>query len=144
RQEWSDKRPPLARLDESVGRHLLMFNVRGDSNGRHAAPTRPMLAFVTGLGFLAGIVALLRRRADWRSQFLLAALAIGLLPRLLAVDSPHGTRSIDALPIGCIVAALGLAHIWQIFMSIKNREPSTENQTPTTDQRLPTAADQVL
>jgi hypothetical protein len=53
-------------------------------------------------------------------------------------------RSIDALPIACIVAALGLAHIWQIFMSIKNREPSTENQTPTTDQRLPTAADQVL
>jgi 4-amino-4-deoxy-L-arabinose transferase-like glycosyltransferase len=112
--ESSDKRPPLARLDESVGRHLLMFNVRGDSNGRHAAPNRPMLDFVSGLGFLAGVVALLRRRADWRSQFLLAALAIGMLPSLLAVDSPHAMRSIDALPIACIIAAVGLAQIWHL------------------------------
>jgi hypothetical protein len=128
--ESSDKRPPLTRLDESVGRHLLMFNVRGDSNGRHAAPNRPMLDFVTGLGFLAGVATLLRGRRDWRSQFLLAALGIGLLPSLLAVDNPHAMRSIDALPIACIIAAAGLAQIWRVvLMSTDNRQPTTDDQS---------------
>jgi hypothetical protein len=128
--ESSDKRPPLTRLDESVGRHLLMFNVRGDSNGRHAAPNRPMLDFVTGLGFLVGVAASLRRRRDWRSQFLLAALAIGLLPSLLAVDNPHAMRSIDALPIACIIAAVGLAQIWRVaLMSIERRTTNDERRT---------------
>jgi 4-amino-4-deoxy-L-arabinose transferase-like glycosyltransferase len=133
-EESSDKRPPLARLDESVGRHLLMFNVRGDSNGRHAAPNRPMLDFVTGLGFLAGVAALLRRRADWRSQFLLAALAIGLLPSLLAVDSPHAMRSIDALPIACIIAALGLAQLWRILAGTIMLTRTTNHEPRTTQQ----------
>jgi 4-amino-4-deoxy-L-arabinose transferase-like glycosyltransferase len=145
--ESSDKRPPLTRLDESISRHLLMFNVRGDSNGRHAAPNRPMLDFVTGLGFLVGVAALLRRRRDWPSQFLLAALAIGLLPSLLAVDNPHAMRSIDALPIACIIAAVGLAQIWRVFlMSIERRTTNderrttndTKNQEPRTKNREPT------
>jgi 4-amino-4-deoxy-L-arabinose transferase-like glycosyltransferase len=113
----SNKRAPLAKLDTSIGRHLLMFNVRGDSNGRHVAPNRPMLDAVTGLGLLAGVAALLRRRRDWRSQFVVGALAIGLLPSLLSVDSPHAMRSIDALPFACITAALGLAQLWRLVLA---------------------------
>ncbi|MFL5806892.1 MAG: glycosyltransferase family 39 protein [Roseiflexaceae bacterium] len=113
--ESTDKRAPLAKLDDSLGRHLLMFNVRGDSNGRHGAPNRPMLDAVTGLGLLAGVAALLRRRRDWRSLFLLGGLAIGLLPSLLSIESPHGMRSIDALPFACVIAALGLAGLWRLI-----------------------------
>jgi hypothetical protein len=94
-----------------------MFNVRGDSNGRHVAPNRPMLDAVTGLGLLAGVAALLRRRRDWRCQFLLGALAIGLLPSLLSVDSPHAMRSIDALPFACMIGELGLAELWRLVLS---------------------------
>lgn len=79
---------PLAVLDDSLRRHLLMFNVQGDLNGRHHAPGRPMLDYVTGLAFLLGVAALLRRLASWRSLFLLAALSLGLLPSLLSVNSP--------------------------------------------------------
>jgi 4-amino-4-deoxy-L-arabinose transferase-like glycosyltransferase len=143
--ESSDKRPPLTRLDESVGRHLLMFNVRGDSNGRHAVPDHPMLDFVTGLGFLAGVAALLQRRRDWRSLFLLAALSIGLLPSLLAVDSPHGMRSIDALPIACIVAALGLVQIWRIIlMSTENRLEQGTKAKEHSAQMLPNSQFSIL
>jgi Dolichyl-phosphate-mannose-protein mannosyltransferase len=113
--ESTDKRAPLTKLDDSIGRHLLMFNVRGDSNGRHVAPNQPMLDAVTGLGLLAGGAAAPRRRRDWRSLFLLGALAIGLLPSVLAVDSPHGMRSIDTLPFACVIAALGLAELWQLL-----------------------------
>jgi hypothetical protein len=100
-------RAPLAVLDEALGRHMLMFNVRGDSNGRHHAPERPMLDFVTGIGFLVGCGLLLRRWYDWRSLFLVAALAIRVAPGLLAVNGPHAMRSIGVVAFACIIAASG-------------------------------------
>jgi Dolichyl-phosphate-mannose-protein mannosyltransferase len=121
-EESSDKRAPLAKIDESIGRHLLMFNVRGDSNGRHAAPDRPMLDAVTGLALLVGVAALVRRRRDWRSQFLLGALAIGLLPSVLTVDNPHAMRGIGALAFACAIAALGLVELWRIVSGAVLRE----------------------
>jgi 4-amino-4-deoxy-L-arabinose transferase-like glycosyltransferase len=102
-------RAPLAALDDSVGRHLLMFNVRGDSNSRHHAPERPLLDYVTGAGFVVGALLLLRGWRDWRSLFVLGALVLGLLPSLLAANGPHAMRSIGALPYAYIVAALGWA-----------------------------------
>jgi hypothetical protein len=102
-------RAPLAALDDSLGRHLLMFNVRGDSNSRHHAPERPLLDYVTGAGFVAGALLLLRSWRDWRSLFVLGALVLGLLPSLLAANGPHAMRSIGALPYAYIVAALGWA-----------------------------------
>jgi dolichyl-phosphate-mannose-protein mannosyltransferase len=101
--------PPVAALDASVGRHLVMFNVRGDHNGRRNVPLRPMLDPITGLGFLAGLMALWRARADHRARFLLVAVALGVLPSALAVEGPHSLRAIGAAPFACIAAAVG----WQ-------------------------------
>ncbi len=103
--------PPAVLDDEALKRHLLMFNVRGDNNGRHHAPDSPMLDFVTGLGFLMGCATLLRYWRDWRSMFLLGALGITLIPSALAVDSPHAMRSIGAVGFACTIAALGWAEI---------------------------------
>jgi 4-amino-4-deoxy-L-arabinose transferase-like glycosyltransferase len=98
---------PLGALDDSLGRHLLMFNVRGDSNSRHHAPERPLLDYVTGAGFVVGALLLLRGWRDWRSLFVLGALLLGLLPSLLAANGPHAMRSIGALPYAYLGAALG-------------------------------------
>src|SRR5262249_20505033 len=110
-------RAPLAVLDEAIGRHAVMFNVRGDANGRHNAPGRPMLDFITGLGFLVGMAVFVRGWRDWRKQFVLAAFFIGLLPSMLSVDSPHGMRSIDALPFVCIIAAFGLIQLGHLCVA---------------------------
>jgi hypothetical protein len=104
---WERGRAPLADFDESLGRHLLMFHVRGDSNSRHHAPDQPLLDVVTGAGFLVGFVVLLRHWRDWRSLWVFAALGIGMLPSLLAVDGPHAMRSIGAIAYACIIAAIG-------------------------------------
>jgi 4-amino-4-deoxy-L-arabinose transferase-like glycosyltransferase len=98
---------PLAVLDDSLGKHTLMFNLRGDSNGRHHAPGHPMLDIVTGVGFLAGCVVLLRHLRTWQALFVLLALALSLLPSLLAVEGPHAMRSIGAASFACIIAATG-------------------------------------
>lgn len=108
-------RAPLSVLDDSLSRHLLMFNVQGDMNGRHYAPGFPMLDYVTGLVFLLGMAALLRRIANWRSLFLLAALGLGLLPSVLTVDSPHGMRAFEAAPLSCAIAALGLFELLRML-----------------------------
>ncbi|MBC8077698.1 MAG: glycosyltransferase family 39 protein [Chloroflexales bacterium] len=102
---------PLAALDETLGRHLLLFNVRSDENGRHAPPGVPALDFVTGLGLLAGCglgIAAAFTRRDWRGPFLVVAIALSMLPSALAVDAPHGMRAFGALAFACILAALGI------------------------------------
>jgi hypothetical protein len=108
-------RPPLAVFDEAVGRHLLMFNVRGDGNGRHHAPNRPMLDFLTGLGFIVGCGVLARGWQDWRARFLLGGLALGLLPSFLAVDAPHALRSLHAAAFACVLAAVGWIELGRLF-----------------------------
>jgi hypothetical protein len=52
-------------------------------------------------------VVLLRHWRDWRSQFVLGALVLGVAPSLLAVNGPHAMRSIGAVAFACIIAALG-------------------------------------
>jgi hypothetical protein len=102
---------PLAALDETLRRHLLMFNVRGDENGRHAPPGVAAFDFVSGLGLLVGCalaLASLAARRDWRGPFLILATALSMLPSALAVDAPHGMRAFGALAFACVLAALGL------------------------------------
>ena len=98
---------PLAALDASLGRHLLMFHWRGDDNGRHHAPGKPLLDGMTGLAFLAGLALLLKRWRTDASRFLLVALAVAIAPSLLAVDGPHAMRSIGAAAFACLIAAKG-------------------------------------
>ncbi len=114
----SDRRGPLAKLDDALGRHLLMFNSRGDSNGRHIAPDRAQLDPIAGLGLLAGLAMLLRARTDWRAQVVVAGLLVGVLPSALAVDSPHAMRSVDSLGFACVIAALGFVQIGQVLQRL--------------------------
>lgn len=101
-------RAPLGELDAAIGRHLLMFHLHGDSNGRHHAPDAPLLDPLSGAALLLGVLLLGRHWRDWRSLLLLLGLGLGVLPSLLAVDSPHAMRSIGAVVWACGSAAIGL------------------------------------
>jgi len=98
---------PLAALDQSLLAHLLMFNVRGDPQVHHNLPGHPMLDAVNGFAFLVGMTAMARRRAEVSSSFLLAALLLGLLPSLLALDGPNGMRAVAAIVPACLIAGVG-------------------------------------
>ncbi|MCU0490877.1 MAG: hypothetical protein MUD01_04790, partial [Chloroflexaceae bacterium] len=125
-------RGPLAALDESVALHGLMFNVLGDANGRHHAPGRPFLDFVTGIGFLVGLTALLRHWRDWRNLFLLAALGIGILPGFFAVAAPHAMRTFGACAFAYIIAALGWVELLRLgseYLTQRRRDAETQRKT---------------
>lgn len=112
--EQADKRAPLAKLDEALGRHAEMFNMRGDSNGRHVDPDAPMLDLVSGFGLLAGVALLLFAWNDSRTWLLILLLGTGLAPSIFSVESPHAMRAIDAMQIVAIIGAIGLAWLWSL------------------------------
>lgn len=103
----SERLPAAA---ENLRKHLLMFNVQGDPNGRHNLPGEPMLDPMTAALFVFGIALAVAR---WRQPFsvlMLLWFALGLLGGVLSLDfeAPQSLRSIAALPAVYLLAALPL------------------------------------
>ena len=109
-KEYPDAAHFFPALGTNIRRHLLMFTVAGDSNGRHNLSVGPMLDIVTGACALLGLGIALRRIVHWFYQLLLlwflAAMAGGVLS--LAFEAPQAARSIGAIAPICLMAALPL------------------------------------
>lgn len=101
-------------LIHSVKAHLLMFNVRGDHNGRHNWTGRPMLdSVIGGLGVLGLGLAVVRWRR-WRYAILLAWVPLMLLGGTLSLswEAPQSHRSVEEVTAVAILAALPLSVLW--------------------------------
>ncbi len=98
-------------LAESTRRHLGMFTVRGDANGRHNLPGAPMLDRATAALFWPGVALLLARAGQPAALLLLAGTFLPLLGGILAVpfEAPQAFRSVGAQPFTLLVALLPLA-----------------------------------
>ena len=93
--------PDLAKaLWSNTVKHLLMFNVQGDRNGRHNLPGEPMLDNVTGALFVLGIGYGLWRWRDPANLLMLLIFFLMLLAGILTVDfeAPQSLRSIGVIP----------------------------------------------
>ena len=105
------KSPAEARdaLLENIRRHLLMFHVKGDPNGRHNLPGAPMLDPVTGGLFALGLVFAISRARRPEYALLVGWLALALLPPVLSLDfeAPQAYRGIGVTPVAALLAALG-------------------------------------
>jgi DNA-binding beta-propeller fold protein YncE len=107
----------VSALSTSLSKHLLMFNYRGDPNGRHNLPGWPMLDTITSVLFVLGLAYCLYR---WRrpESFLLlvwfaAMLSAGVLS--LEFEAPQAYRTIGILPAIAILPALALRGVWKTF-----------------------------
>jgi hypothetical protein len=106
--------PNLARaLAHNVQKHLLMFNYKGDSNGRHNLPGAPTLDRLSAVLFALGLGVAIKRR-DRLSIFFLCLLVMGLMGGILTLDfeAPQSLRSIGALPAVVYFIALSLDALW--------------------------------
>lgn len=110
-------------LWENLRRHLLMFNVFGDPNGRHNLPGNPMLDPVTGALFALGIVYALRFALKPPYFFLLAWLIVGLMGGVLSLDfeAPQSLRANATLPVAYLLATLPLAVLARSWMQAAGR-----------------------
>lgn len=101
-------------LWQSAHKHLLMFNYRGDKNGRHNLPGEPMLDPITGLLFVLGFSLAVSRMNNPAHGFFLLLFPLALVGGIFSVDfeAPQSLRSIAVMPAvfyfaGLSVAALG-------------------------------------
>jgi 4-amino-4-deoxy-L-arabinose transferase-like glycosyltransferase len=97
--------------------HLLMFNYRGDSNGRHNLPGEPMLDPIIGTLFVLGIGLSLWRFRQPASFLLLAWLLVMLLPGIFSLDfeSPQSLRAIGSLPAAYLLALVPIDALWHAW-----------------------------
>ena len=106
---------------ESVGLALVnnvvltgrMFVDRGDTNLRHNLPSRAALDWLNLLGFITGLVVLLRQWRKPQSWLLALWLAVMLLPTLLATAAPQYLRASGAVGAVVILVSLGLMWWWE-------------------------------
>jgi len=116
---FKDKTPQeaLVALRQNAVKHLLMFNYRGDGNGRHNLPGEPMLDFVTSVFFVLGLAYCLYRWRDPWCAFLLVGFAAMLSGGVFSLDfeAPQSLRAIGTLAFAHLIAFAALARLWQEY-----------------------------
>ncbi len=114
REQWGGS------VADSVARHVMMFNRKGDPNPRHNLPDAPMLDLLTGALFVLGFFYAL---TQWRnpSIFWLPFWALlMLLPGILTVpwEAPQSLRSILVIPAVAALAALVIERLWRAWRDV--------------------------
>ncbi|MFN2158298.1 MAG: PA14 domain-containing protein [Anaerolineae bacterium] len=102
---------PFSTLIESTRKHLLMFNYRGDPNGRHNLPGAPMLDRLSGVLMVLGLLICAVHFTAPRSLLLLGWLLLPLSGGILSTsfEAPQSLRSFGSLPAAYALACLPLA-----------------------------------
>jgi 4-amino-4-deoxy-L-arabinose transferase-like glycosyltransferase len=95
---WGPDKSMAAAFLETVFKTPAMFNVRGDDNGRHNLPGKPMLDFFTGMAALAGFLYILYRAFKPEYFFFISFFAVFLAPGLLTIEAPQALRTIMTIP----------------------------------------------
>ena len=100
-------------LLHNIEKHLLMFNYRGDPNGRHNLPGAPTLEPISAVLFVLGL-GLASVRRGWRHRFFVWLWWVGLLGGILSLDfeAPQSLRAIAAMPAVVYFVALSLDTLW--------------------------------
>jgi 4-amino-4-deoxy-L-arabinose transferase-like glycosyltransferase/sugar lactone lactonase YvrE len=95
---------------QSAKQHFLMFNYRGDPNGRHNLPGEPMLDFVTSALFVLGLGYSLSRWRQPQYWFLVFWLVVMLCGGILSLEfeAPQSLRAIGTLPVAYVLACVPL------------------------------------
>ncbi len=107
----------------STERHLKMFHIHGDNNGRHNLPGEPELDPLMGVLFVFGLALALKNIRRAENGFFLLLLPIGLAGGIFSLDfeAPQSLRTIAVLPAVAYFSALPL--LWFAREGAKTLRP---------------------
>jgi 4-amino-4-deoxy-L-arabinose transferase-like glycosyltransferase len=108
-------------LINSTALTAAMFFVQGDPETLYNFPGRPVFDLLTGALFVIGLVIALKRWRDVKSAFLLAWLAVGLIPSIITWPAGSNNHTLMAQPVIFMLAGLGTDRIatrWPKFAPI--------------------------
>jgi 4-amino-4-deoxy-L-arabinose transferase-like glycosyltransferase len=100
----------LSLIFGNLWRHLLMFHVHGGTYARDNFPGIAMMDPVTGLLFIAGLLALVRNCEPWLARFLGWIFLLNLLPGVLSVSqegAPYVYRTAAVIVPAFLIVGLG-------------------------------------
>jgi 4-amino-4-deoxy-L-arabinose transferase-like glycosyltransferase len=105
---------PMALYSQTM-KHLLMFNLHGDQNGRHNLSGEPMLDPIMGMLFVFGIALACTRISQPTYSFFLILFVINLLGGILSLDfeSPQSSRALGSISAALFFAALSVETLWR-------------------------------
>ena len=106
----------IDQVRDSLRKHLLMFHVEGDANGRHNLPGTPMLDFLSGALVLLGLGIAATR---WRETAIIVLpiwIVVMMLPGVLTLpwEAPQSLRSIAVVPAVTMLVTLAIYALWKI------------------------------
>ena len=95
-REMKDVRDALA---YGITKHLGMFHIEGDQNGRHNLPRAPMLDPIMGILMLMGVGFAVRNIRQPEEWFFLLMLVVAMLPGILTseFEAPQALRTIGEI-----------------------------------------------
>jgi hypothetical protein len=113
-----------AALLSNTIKHLEMFNLHGDRNGRHNLPDAPMLDPVMGVLFILGIAYSLWRWRDPSNALMVLVFLLALQGGILSLDfeAPQAYRSIGVIPALVYFITIPVAAVYQAATRIPKRE----------------------
>ncbi|HWQ04817.1 MAG TPA: PA14 domain-containing protein [Longilinea sp.] len=114
-------------VSETTIDHLLMFNYKGDRNGRHNLPGEPMLDPISGALLILGTSLSLWRIRKSGSFLLIIWLLLMLAPGIFSLDfeSPQSYRAIGSLPAAYFLAVVPIDTLWQMWDQSSEKRRST-------------------
>jgi hypothetical protein len=100
----------LNELWTNLQKHLLMFHVSGDMNGRHNLPGAPMLDPLSGLLMVVGLAMLVVRPFDWRAWLVFGWTAASMAGGIFTFpfEAPQAMRTLGVTPVLPLLIALAL------------------------------------
>ncbi len=96
-------------------KHLLMFNYRGDPNGRHNLSGEPMLDPVMGILFVLGFALVCSRIRQPTYALFLSLFVFNLLGGILSLDfeAPQSNRALGSISAALFFAAISVETLWR-------------------------------
>lgn len=90
----------ISGLWQNISSTALMFNIKGDVNGRHNYPNKPALNPILGLLFLSGLIISIKDFKNLYNKLFLLYFLISLFPALMTYpwENPNMLRTFTVLP----------------------------------------------
>jgi len=87
-------------LWSNVSKTTLMFNIKGDVNGRHNYPNKPALNSILGILFIFGLTISIKNFRNFYNKLFLFYFFISLFPALMTYpwENPNMLRTFTVLP----------------------------------------------
>lgn len=86
-------------LGENIAANLLMFNIKGDLNGKHNFPGKPALNPILGLFFISGLIIALINSKNFSNYMFISYFLMSLFPSILTYpqENPHMLRTFTSI-----------------------------------------------